>query len=233
MTPQQMHEAMAKIVDAPGYPLLKSYRKDFEVYDRQLLEASWHREGRALWVVREMGTHLINLGVHPKSSEEGRCLLGGGDRKAEYYLLTPKRVARIDAVRADTELKTFSWSMRDDVICRAGEPIAFIQSFSAGHVQDPKSRLVADAKLSALKDPSRLTHAESAGLLQFLQAESVERAQSLFCALRSATYGGVDLYALHEQRRAEWLRDEALAQARSKSRPARSAIPSNPPSLAL
>lgn len=221
MTPDQMHAKMARIVNAPGYPLLKDYRRDFEVLDLDILRAQWHGEGRALWIVREMGTDIVNLGVHPKSSEHGKAVLGMGGAK-QCYLLTPRRITQIDQARAAGELKSFEWSIDQGRISRKGQPVADLIELRTAYAQDPKSRIVADIRLEPLRPVEKLSHPEIMGLFEFVRCEAINQSQSLFCVPRSVTLDGRDMFGILDQKRDAWLSQEKLQAAKDQSQGAMS-----------
>lgn len=117
--------AMRQIVEAPGYPLLQSYKADFYKHDLEQLQKLWHSGARAVWVVTPNGTHLSFIGQHRKQIESVDAIVNTGYRDAEIYLLSDKGVKRINREIALEQARDLDYKVHDgSVFGRAGEKLA-------------------------------------------------------------------------------------------------------------
>jgi hypothetical protein len=214
MTPEKMHQKMGAILKKPGFSLLTSYKDDFEVLDREILNAEWHAQSRALWIVREMGTDLVSLGVHPKICEWGKARLESDERQA-LFLLTQSGVKEIDRAQARAELGRYEWSIDPHgLISCKGAGIAHLVDMPTKYVESNGARLVASPRLAAVKPVEAWTAAEATALGGFVMAEAVKRSQSLFCGVRGATVDGKDFHSILDAKRASWLAQQAAKESK-------------------
>lgn len=216
-----MHDAMGAIVNAPGYPLLTHYRVDFEKYDLTYLEAAWHEESRMLWVVRDSGTHLIPLGVHPRLTEQASAVFAMSGAQ-DYFLLSNKGIRRIDLAHAKGEVSRFHWRLdRDGGIFKGGQRLADI-----GDVQTCVERVplpkdadnaplrfresqVYDVRLLPRVAASELSLGDMIGLRINSECAAIEAGGSLLIPTRRVRLGETDLSLLMDRERAKLSRAES------------------------
>lgn len=214
-TPEQIHKKMAEVLDRPDFELLTHYRSDFEL-DRSYLDRAWHDEARMLWVIRESGTHLIPLGVHPGMSSEGLAALGS-DSRNEAFIVTNKGVEPADRNRANAELANFVWLERQGRVHKNGVPVADVIDVKFEHVGNA---LRADVKMSSIKRVERMSLGDTVALAIHAERAAIERAGTLFCQTRSILMDGADFYAAMDAKRARWLQRERGSEAGQSRRSA-------------
>ena len=105
ITAQQIFAAMAAIVEAPGYPLLQSYKDDFYKRDLESLKCNWSAKARAIWVITPNGTHLNFIGHHLRQAEEVTASVHCGYANIDIFSLAPTGIKRITAAQAVEEAK--------------------------------------------------------------------------------------------------------------------------------
>ena len=135
-TAKTIFESMKRIVEAPGYPLLQSYKDDFYKHDLSLLLQRWSSKSRAIWVVTPNGTHLNFIGHHAKQIESVEASLSTGYANFEIYLLSEKGVTAISRERALTEARHLDFLVKgQSLLDKAGEKLATfeIEPFGPKH----------------------------------------------------------------------------------------------------
>ena len=124
-TAKTIFESMKRIVEAPGYPLLRSYKDDFYKHDLSLLLQRWSSKARAIWVVTPNGTHLNFIGHHAKQIESVEASLSTGYANFEIYLLCEKGVTAISRERALAEARHLDFFVKGkSLLNEAGEKLA-------------------------------------------------------------------------------------------------------------
>ena len=127
-TAQSIFEAMKRIVEAPGYPLLQAYKDDFYKRDLEQLVARWNPKSRAIWVVTPNGTHLNFIGHHPKQIEGVQAAVDSGYRDIEIYLLSAKGATPVTRERAISEAQNLDFKVKDHcVFNKAGDKLAMFE----------------------------------------------------------------------------------------------------------
>lgn len=208
MTPEQIHDKMAAIVNKPGYPLLRHYRDDFEVLDRDRLGATWHDQSRVLWIVREMGTNLVNLGIHPNISLWGNAALDLSP-DSDIFLATGRGLAKITLPQARAELSRMDWSLENGRIRYGKTPVADIIGVDIERVDN---NLCATVKMHPIKKTDELTHGEAVALVCLAEQAANSHAQT-FCRTESIRIGDESLYEIVVRRKDAWMsREAALAK---------------------
>lgn len=118
---------MTTVVEA-ATDLLKAYRDDFFVLDRQELERNAVPGSRFVWAIREHGTHLAAIGLHRKNTEFLAAALDAHPDCCVYEVLILEdgdatiRHISYDQARALFLLEDFS--VVGNTIIRAGVKIA-------------------------------------------------------------------------------------------------------------
>lgn len=109
---------MRTVIEAPGYPLLKSYRQDFYQHDRATLRKTYTPEMSYLWIVRKMGTHLYPLHLSEHISHEANAALSLQDSAREIYLIAPGIFKQIGLQKALDEIKQMDYQVIDGFVCK-------------------------------------------------------------------------------------------------------------------
>ncbi len=201
MTPDALYQRMAEAVSSPNYPLLKYYRTDFEVIDRQFIDRAWSDESKMLWIVGESGTHLIPLGIHPGMCDWGRAALTIA-KDYDLFIADQAGLKKIDRAQALLALGSYSWQDHSGRICKGGRPLADILDIA---IERSGRGLRADVKLASLVKPELLTLGETVGLVQMVERAAIDKAGTLFCATNSILIDGADIYRLMDAKREKWL----------------------------
>lgn len=118
-------EAMVDVVSQPGCSYLTSYKQDLYKYDFEKLMTTHTLGTRYLWIVREMGTHLITLGVHPKLNEEIDAVLSL-HRDCVIFLVQDAQLKEISRERAAMEAKRFDYTVKNGFVYNASGPLASV-----------------------------------------------------------------------------------------------------------
>ncbi|MCA8228375.1 hypothetical protein [Burkholderia vietnamiensis] len=168
---------------------LQHYRNDFYQHDRHYLRTT-HAVGQYLWLVRESGTDLRQLGVHASEHDWARAALTITQRSDIYLVnadtMTLSRVNNQQAAQLlDAPLR---YRLDDDVITKNGEPLARLAMTTHWDGQHE-----VDAVLESLRV---LDDAERATLGRFIGFEGAARTGSMFTAVRRATLDGHDLFTM-------------------------------------
>ncbi|RQQ77927.1 hypothetical protein DF134_36355 [Burkholderia stagnalis] len=186
---------MSRIIDGPDNRL-QHYRQDFFTHDRAYLERTL-ASGTYGWVVRQSGTHLVQLGRHPKMHEELAAALEL-THDLDCYLVDATRasVTRVSSARLREQLGQLQYTVAGAGVRRGESRIASIdvQLTPWSHGESPKGVVgfeSADATLS-LDD--------LVALAQIAQCEVIGKSQSLFTGTRSISLDGKDLHELIAQR---------------------------------
>ena len=184
--------AMKAVIEAEGYQYLKHYRQDFYEIDRDYLVQTYTRQARYLWVVRESGTHLVNLGVHPKMSEAVEAVFSLTS-DLETYIVEDDFVRNVSMKHARQALSEFRYGVKDDLVSLDGMPLARLNVEFSPWSSGPRKGRVS----YSLHDPkTTLTRAVMVALIQIAQSEVVLASQSLFTATDSIVIDGQDLYGM-------------------------------------
>lgn len=126
---KKIYDMMAARLAQPDMAgLLVAYRNDFEVHDRENL-LTWGAPGiEYLWLVRECGTNLVRLGVHPKPVEWFTCAMELTEQSAKVFHVSERGVKEVSRDAAIRMLGNMNYSVQQGcdsgVVLRRGEPIA-------------------------------------------------------------------------------------------------------------
>ena len=198
LTASQLIEAMKRVVEAPGYPYLKSYKDDFYKHDCIAIQETYGHGVRYLWVVNPYGTHLTRIGVHPRQNEWAVATMESGLRAYDIgvalYLISESGVRQITEQQARCELA------RWDYAC------------SNANVRDSKGQLLAVWDVEPFRKPSDgdqyckvafqsprlqfMSHSDLLALRDIAVCEGIKAWQSFFVRLDTITVNGMDLSEL-------------------------------------
>lgn len=186
--------AMTAILEAPGYPLLKYYKMDFAA-DKLQVQNTWHPAMRMLWIVRESGTHLGTLGVHPRINESLRVVI---DRhlfdkttdKMDCFLVTAQGIAKLTAQQALAELKQLDYIVTGNEIMDKHENC--LASFQID-LCDRQGKLLGDVDFTTTHQNLQEHPNHCIALAQIAQCEVINAWQSLQASARRVTLNGVHL----------------------------------------
>lgn len=82
---QPAFDRMKAIVESADC-ILSGYTQDFYQFDRQHLETTGTVGGRYIWVIRENGTHLASIGLHPRVTDFVECALNSFEQVQAYVV---------------------------------------------------------------------------------------------------------------------------------------------------
>lgn len=117
---------MQAIVEADGYPFLKNYKQDFYEHDQRFLERTFSPESRYLWMVRDNGTHLVPVGIHPKISAWADAVFGLRC-PLDLYLIESATVRRVSDPVARQALTSYRYTVSGNVVSLGRRPLASFQ----------------------------------------------------------------------------------------------------------
>lgn len=191
---RSVFDAMRAVVEAPG-SILKHYKQDFYKYDAAYLGRT-HGIGKHLWILRDSGTHLVRIGVHPRMHMELEAALDIGCA-AEIYLIDPDRVSvrSITKGRAHDLIKQYEYTTQNGCVLKGGETIASLNvSFTPYSDGRSPQGIVKISSTGAT-----LRKADLIALRQIAECEVIAASHSLFTGTQSCTLDGQDVFDLIEQ----------------------------------
>ena len=197
MNANRIIEAMTAILEAPGYPLLTFYKTDFAA-DKLLIKSDWHPAMRMLWIVRESGTHLDTLGVHPRQNEALRVVIDHNQYnktidQVDCFLITAHGVSKITAERALTELKRLDYLVQDGKVMDAsGIELASLDI----HLIHDNSHMTGEVAFITPNMDVMAQRQHHIALMQIAKAEVVNAWQSLWAKPRTVTLNGANLFSM-------------------------------------
>ena len=135
MSFEEIYAAMSKIVESmKTRGLLEAYETDFTVHDRNSIEKDWSDESRWIWVITPNGTHLTEIGVHPKQNSWAEATIQTGYKNFAIFLLTKNGVKEITKEKAFAEIKKMDFHIQNNVICNSsGDKLAYMQINPRNH----------------------------------------------------------------------------------------------------
>ena len=191
----RVFNAMSAIIEAPD-GRLKHYKEDFFVHDRAYLERTG-ASGIYGWIVRESGTHLVQLGRHPKMHEELAAALETTSNR-DSYLVDARRasVTPISESQLREQLRLLQYTVAGTSVRRGETRIAAMDVSLTpwSHGESPKGVVL----IESAGEP--LSFDDLVALGQIAECEVVRKSQSLFTGVRSITLDGDDLRVLIEER---------------------------------
>ena len=135
MSALKLYLCMEKLAQSPALSFFQHYREDLTVHDRREL-VEWGDTGfQYLWIVRDSGTHLFPLGVHPKINEAATATLvhvSSAIRRGLYKVFAvsdASGVVEIDVPKASQLLRStrYHYEVLDGMVFRCRptrEPLA-------------------------------------------------------------------------------------------------------------
>ena len=188
-------EAMVSIVTQEGYPLLNHYKQDLYKYDFENLMRSHTRGARYMWIVRDSGTHLVRLGVHPKMNEELEAVLALY-RDCEIYVVQDARLKQISREQAAEELKKLDYSVVNGQVIGPKGPLAWFNVRSQPRYTASERAYAVDCEACP---GTFITAKDLLALIQIVQSEMIKAAQSFFVCVDEITLNKLDLHDLFMQ----------------------------------
>ena len=184
-------EAMREVVEAPGYPYLNHYKVDFYKYDFDHIMRTYTTGVRYLWVVRDCGTHLLNLGVHAKMTEEIKAVFSLFSECA-IYIVDKDKVKEITLEHAKFEIERSDYQLKNGVVYSRGTILATLKVKMLPQRYCQEREYGVDYSSMA----RYLTAKDLLALLQIARCEVVEKAQTFFAKSGPVTLDGHDLHDL-------------------------------------
>ncbi|AVX93399.1 hypothetical protein [Pseudomonas psychrophila] len=126
---QAAYNRMTAIVESEQC-ILTGYRQDFYQLDRDHLANTGTVGGRYVWVIRENGTHLASIGLHPRATEFVECALDSFE-KVQCYEITlladgDANIKSISVVKARDLIKTCAFEFEGRHIKLRGRLLATV-----------------------------------------------------------------------------------------------------------
>lgn len=186
ITAQQIFAAMSAIVEAPGYPLLQSYKSDFYKLDLESLKRNWSAQARAIWVVTPNGTHLTFIGHHPRQVEDVDASVHCGYSNIDVFSLSPSGIKRITAAQAIDEAKKLDFKLKNgaEVTDALGNTVAYMRITQTGNSCRRRTTVHYEPGLAFTGSPSQLV-----ALGNIAIQASIAEVQTLFVAVERITVG--------------------------------------------
>lgn len=188
-------DAMKAIVESSGCRL-EHYRDDFFKCDRGFL-ARTHATGRYIWVIRNSGTHLVQIGAHERNYDELDAALHAGGNACDIYLIDSGRVSvtKIDAAKARELGKRLDYVTRNGVVTKDGRAIACFEITLTpwNHGEPPKGMV------RMTRTDAQLSKGDLIALRQIAEWEVIARTQSLFTRTQTSTIDGAEIADLIDQ----------------------------------
>lgn len=183
---QTIFESMKRIVEAPGYPLLQSYKDDFYKHDLAQLLRGWSSKSRAIWVVTPNGTYLNFVGHHAKQIESVEASLSTGYANFEIYLLSEKGVTAISRERALDEARRLDFLVKGhSLLNQAGEKLATFEIEPCGQAYRNRTCVHFTSGPAIRKDAFVLS-----ALIEIAIQETILACSSLFSGVALVTLDG-------------------------------------------
>ncbi|HDR9763894.1 TPA: hypothetical protein QDC44_008180 [Burkholderia cepacia ATCC 25416] len=186
---ERLFDAMSRIIDVPD-SRLQHYRADFYKHDRAYLSRT-RAIGTYGWIVRESGTHLVQLGHHPKLHDELDAVLALTS-DLDCYLIDAAResVAYVAATELRTRMAQLRYTVVGTGILRGEQLIASLDvqltPWAFGEAQKGVVSIASTGISLNLED--------LVALAQIAECEVVRKSQSLFTPVRAVTLDSSDLY---------------------------------------
>jgi hypothetical protein len=192
---ERIFEAMRNWVEQPD-SRLQHYKQDFYKHDRAYLQRTYVT-GTYGWIVRESGTHLVQLERHPRMNEELDAALHLGP-KCDCYLIDAHsfHVRPISVQELREHMSRYVYVSRPNSVAKNGCTIALMEvSMASSSHGKPPQGVVQFRSVGAL-----LSHADLVALAQIGACEVIQISHSLFTGTQSIQLDGSNLFDLIEQR---------------------------------
>lgn len=182
-------EKLAKIVKSFDGRYLTAFADDFHKTDRAYLESDWTPKGRFLWMLREHGTFMVKLGVHPLLGEgiEAAIELGLG---SQLYLVDGFSVKNVSVTEARTLLTSHEYVCANKSVLHRG---LLLTKFEVDIHSDGFSQPYGEVSFDPRVDLHSISLENLIALRNIAACETVQASQSLFVPARRITLGGEDL----------------------------------------
>ena len=181
---------MRPVSDSPE-SRLKGYRNDFYVHDRDYLRST-HANGQYLWIVRENGTELRKLGLHPSENDWLHATMDVSSAR-DMYLVDADHMAIshvLDDAHAEQLMGKFRYAMRDGVVSKDGVPLVHMSTELVS--RGAGDRGAAHVTLTSMQP---IPDSELPALMRLAEIKGREDGQSLFTPVESVALDGKDLFA--------------------------------------
>lgn len=186
---ERVFDAMRRVIEAPN-SRLEHYQKDFYTFDRAYLERTC-AGGMYGWIVRQSGTHLVQLGRHPKMHEELEAVLEATTSLDCYFVDTRRAsVTPVSTAQLREALSRLQYTVTNANVYRGETRIASIDVGLTpwSHGEPPRGIV---RYRSAGGEPLSLD--DRVALVQIAECEVVRKSHSLFTGTQTVTLDGEDL----------------------------------------
>jgi hypothetical protein len=191
VTTNAVYKALCNIVNSPGFGLLKHYLDDLHLHDRVFLEAQAGPNTQFIWCVRDSGTYIVRLGVHPKHDEWMRAVIDQNISQQEFFRIVvglsveDVKVTKITQDQAKASLGKYAYTVINNWVLHKGNPIAELYIHTRRNEQH---QLGADVKVVSKQVLSQI---HIGAILLIAQNEVVVATGSLFTSIFSMTLNEV------------------------------------------
>ncbi len=129
MTYENIYAQMKIVAEAAKQRgLLQAYEQDFYLYDHEAVRSTWTPEGKYLWVITPNGTHLPEIGIHPKQNDWALATVHSGYKTREIYLVSASGIKQLTVEKAESEIKKLDYIVDGSTImAKTGEVLAYMR----------------------------------------------------------------------------------------------------------
>lgn len=189
MSYEIVYEKMAEIVRANEGQLLTAFSEDFHSFDREFLKSYWTETTRFLWMLREHGTFICRLGVHPEHVE-GILTAIELSFGSKLFVVEGSSIKEVSVIQARALLCSFDFLCTAGMVRRRGQTVARF-SVAVHHAQQSSSR--GEVYFESASRDQNWSLDDLIAMLIIAQCETVCAAQSLFVTPRVVTLDGEKL----------------------------------------
>ncbi len=188
-TAEGVFEAMKQKIEAPNFNLLQHFKQDFYKYDKNALERWWHPNARAIWIIRENGTHLDFIGYHQKSVEMVEASLHAAGSNCFIAYVSAKGIVEVSKEKALALAKGLEFETKNGTLLHRGQPVGTI----ACELRRELGNLFATVKILSKKILFNSNAEEKMTLMTIAGHEAVLQSQSLFVGIDDVIFNDKSL----------------------------------------
>ena len=206
---ENLFRQLERIVSAPDC-VLQHYRQDFFKFDFEYLERTIAPGVQYLWILRDNGTHLVRLGVHPRMNSELEAVfeLNAFNRLQVYHICVGQdlsapasAVIRRCTKRPVDLLSRYDYTVDDNGTVRGPGGVLASALISGPRWGDGGFHV--DVAFTAHRPSNLQGLADLIALGQIAGCLATEISGSLFTKNGVITLDGADLYADIDQARSD------------------------------
>lgn len=180
--------AMKAVIEAPGYPLLTAYKQDFYEIDRDFLTQHDVPGASYLWVVREYGTYLVPLGIHPKLHDDALCYIDPFNGVRDVFHVANGTTTALQRSEVHSLLHRYTYQVNGGIVSKGKNPLCRF-NVDVMHVEGGRKANVSFVSC----EQDSLTVSDLVALKLISACEVRAKTQSFFVHMDSMTIDGEDL----------------------------------------